>query len=53
MNDKANWGNGLLLFRWDKYCDKWSALIIPGVFVPKQRRHRAATVAASAEPPAE
>lgn len=40
MNDKANCGNGLLLFGLDKYSDKWSALIIPSVFVPERRRHR-------------
>lgn len=38
MNDKANCGNGLLLFGLDKYSDKWSALIIPSVFVPERRR---------------
>lgn len=40
MNDKANCGNGLLLFGLDKYSDKWSALIILSVFVPERRRHR-------------
>lgn len=40
MNDKANCGNGLLLFGLDKYSDKWSALIIPSVFVPERRRRR-------------
>lgn len=40
MNDKANCGNGLLLFGWDKYPDKWSALIIPSVFVPERSRQR-------------
>lgn len=39
MNDKANCRNGLLLFGLDKYSDKWSALIIPSVFVPERRRH--------------
>ena len=40
MNDKANCGNGLLLFGLDKYSDKWSALIIPSVFVPERRHCR-------------
>lgn len=40
MNDRANCENGLLLFGWDKYSDKWSALIIPSVFVPERRRRR-------------
>ena len=40
MNDKANCGNGSLLFGLDKYSDNWSALIIPGVFVPERRRRR-------------
>lgn len=39
MNDKANCRNGLLLFSLDKYSDKWSALIIPSVFVPECHRH--------------
>lgn len=38
MSDEANCGNGLLLFGSDKYCDKRSALIIPGVFAPECHR---------------